>query len=71
MTKQIDLGQLPKVPRRHGIVTKAELELGSYELEWRIRHKLSVAEELSILTMLMQQTLRRIVNDEHRKDDPD
>ena len=65
------MGPLPKVPRRHAVYNKAEIELGYYVLEWRQRHKLSVAEELNILTTLMQQTLRRIVSDEHKKDDPD
>lgn len=66
-----DFGPLPKVPRRHAVVTKAELELSGFVLDWIKRHNLTVAEETSILAMQLYRTLQRVVNGEHKKDDPD
>lgn len=61
-----DLGPLPRVHPRHVPTELARREIEGWVLDWRERHGLTLAEELSLLAELLHHKLSLAVRSERR-----
>ena len=66
MTDHNDLGPLPTVHPRHATTEMAKRELEAYVLDWQQRHKLTLPEELFLLTDLLHYKLSLAVKHERK-----
>lgn len=66
MSKEHDLGQLPKVHPRAGIVNKADLEFSKFVGEWAAKHGLTMAERHSIICRYVTRDMEWLVSIERR-----